>query len=271
MTASLPMYDWPEIRRATDAWWAGLARHLRHEKFPDVPSALMRGAGEGAPLADPALLFSQTCGWPLVHLYPGKLKVIASPCYAVAGCSGPTYRSRILVRADAPVFRLAELAGKRAAYNSAHSLSGHAALRLVFAPVAQGGRFFCGGVETGSHAGSMAAVAERRAEVCAIDCVSYAIAARYRPSLTASLRELAVSPELPALPYVTGRRRSDAELARLRAALFAALADPALAAAREAIFLAGAEVLPDNAYDRIRALESEAASFEIPASGASAA
>ena len=28
MIASLPMYDWPEVRGATDAWWNGIARHL---------------------------------------------------------------------------------------------------------------------------------------------------------------------------------------------------------------------------------------------------
>jgi ABC-type phosphate/phosphonate transport system substrate-binding protein len=115
----------------------------------------------------------------------------------------------------------------------------------------------------------MAAVAARRAEVCAIDCVSYAIAARHRPSLTAALRELAVSPQLPALPYVTSPRRDADEVRRLRAALFAALADPALAAALEAIFLAGAEVLPAGAYDRIKALEAEAPRFVIPAKAGS--
>jgi hypothetical protein len=31
MIAALPMYDWPEIREATDAWWAGLARAFRRE------------------------------------------------------------------------------------------------------------------------------------------------------------------------------------------------------------------------------------------------
>ena len=39
---ALPMYDWPEVRGATDAWGAGLARHLRHAGFPDVPLGLER-------------------------------------------------------------------------------------------------------------------------------------------------------------------------------------------------------------------------------------
>src|SRR6185437_2123523 len=41
-TASLPMYDFPEVRGATDAWWAGLARHLEHAGVTEVPAALLR-------------------------------------------------------------------------------------------------------------------------------------------------------------------------------------------------------------------------------------
>jgi hypothetical protein len=41
MIASLPMYDWPEVREATDAWWAGLARHLRDAGF-EAPDRLTR-------------------------------------------------------------------------------------------------------------------------------------------------------------------------------------------------------------------------------------
>ncbi len=50
----------------------------------------------------------------------------------------------------------------------------------------------------------------------------------------------------------------DDRLARLRGALFAALEDPALASAREALLIAGAEVLPETAYQRIVDLEQRA-------------
>ena len=68
MLASLPMYDWPEIRSATDAWWTGIARH----------------AGLGFPLTradDYAelwrrddLVFSQTCGYPFTHGLAANLR-----------------------------------------------------------------------------------------------------------------------------------------------------------------------------------------------------
>ena len=36
--ASLPMYDLPEVRRATDAWWAGLAAGFTRAGVADVPT-----------------------------------------------------------------------------------------------------------------------------------------------------------------------------------------------------------------------------------------
>ena len=40
--AALTMYDLPEIRAATDAWWAAVAKHLSSAGVEDVPAALSR-------------------------------------------------------------------------------------------------------------------------------------------------------------------------------------------------------------------------------------
>jgi ABC-type phosphate/phosphonate transport system substrate-binding protein len=258
--ALLPMYDWPELRDATDAFWAGLARALRAAGVRDVPDRLSRGDPAGH-LSDPDLLFGQTCGLPLVRHHVNRLRVVATPCYAVPGCTGPRYSSLILVRADLPFHRPEELRGEVAACSEPDSLSGHLALRLVFAAHSHGGRFFARTLRTGSHAASMAAVHAGRADVCAVDCVSFAIAARHRPGLTTGLRTIARSPQAPALPWVTSAGRGPDELARVRAGLLAAIADPSLAEARDALFLAGAEVLPEGTYGR------SVASLEAAASG----
>lgn len=253
MIASLPMYDWPEIRSATDAWWTGLARHLRAQGLRGVPRALVRGGPLAAVWAHPALLLSQTCGLPLARRFHRNLQVVATPCYAAEGCDGPTYSSAILVRADSGIHGLDDLRDRVAAYNSTDSLSGHLALRLV---LADRGPLLRATIETGSHAASMAAVAEGRADVCAIDCVSYAIAARYRPALIADLRSIAWSPPMPALPYVTGTRRSDTEVAALCAGLRAAAQDPALAECRAALLLGDFELAPGDAYAAIGRIDA---------------
>ena len=65
----------------------------------------------------------------------------------------------------------------------------------------------------------MERVASGSADVAAIDCVSFAMAARHRPHVTDALRTIATSPHAPALPYVTSVHRSSAELNRLKQAL----------------------------------------------------
>src|SRR5207249_2755288 len=52
MIASLPMYDLPEVKAATDAWWRGLARHI------GIAGVLDRGRDRLAPWRSPDLVFS---------------------------------------------------------------------------------------------------------------------------------------------------------------------------------------------------------------------
>ncbi|HEY5598605.1 MAG TPA: PhnD/SsuA/transferrin family substrate-binding protein [Kiloniellales bacterium] len=255
--ASLPMYDLPEVAAATDAWWAGIARALRREGIEDVPDGLRRDRDLTRPWRAPDLLFSQTCGYPLTHEFAGKLCVVSTPCFDCAGCEGPRYRSLLIVREDDPAIGLGDLRGRIAAVNAPHSQSGYSALRASVAPLARSGRFFSEIVMSGGHADSLALVAGGKADLCAVDCVTHALLARYRPAAVANLRALGATVDAPGLPYVTRADASDERLRRLRAGLFAALADPSVAAAREALLIAGAEVLPAAAYDRIVDIEDE--------------
>jgi ABC-type phosphate/phosphonate transport system substrate-binding protein len=250
------MYDWPEVREATDAWWAGLARHLRGAGF-EAPDRLTRTGDASAQWRRPDLLVSQTCGYPLMHDFKGRLEVLATPVYDVDGCSGTSYSSLIVVPADGGVSRLEDLAGATAAYNAADSLSGHLALKCVFAPLSKDGGFFNRLVESGSHRASMRLVCDRKADVAAIDCVSFALTRRHRPKLAAGLAVIARGPAAPALPYVTAAGRPADEIARLKRALSAAAVDPALAGALQALFIAGLEFLAPDAYHRVLDLEAE--------------
>ncbi|MDG2285564.1 MAG: hypothetical protein P8N43_08535 [Alphaproteobacteria bacterium] len=42
MIAALPMYDLPETRAATDAWWSILCRHFRRAGLEGMPNILTR-------------------------------------------------------------------------------------------------------------------------------------------------------------------------------------------------------------------------------------
>jgi len=238
--AGLPMYDLPGTAEWQDAWWAGLARHLRAAGLREVPDALTRPPRTEDLWADPRLLFGQACGYPLVQGLGQRLKVVATPCYDAPGCDGPRYASRIVVPADSPATTLAEVLGGVCAINGHGSQSGCQALRGAVAEVTDRRRPFREVLVTGSHLASLRAVAEGRADVCAVDCVTHALCARHAPDLLAGTRCLGTTPTAPGLPYVTAGAHDEDVLARLRDGLIAALDDPELAEVRAALLIAGA-------------------------------
>ena len=254
MRALISMYDLPERAAALKAWWAGLTRHWQAAGLRDVPeSAAMPNDLYELWLA-PDLFIAQTCGFPLTHVLRDRVALVATPVYAVDGCVGPTYHSVIVVRQDSDLRSLDDIAGKVAAINGYDSQSGWNALRHSLIGKGALGRV----IETGGHRRSMAAVRDGRADVAAIDCVTYANVEAVAPNEVAPLRVIARSASAPALPYVTRRDIAPSELEGLRAGLQAAIADPALAAVRSQLLIAGIEVLPLLAYDRMLEMEQEA-------------
>jgi ABC-type phosphate/phosphonate transport system substrate-binding protein len=256
--ASLPMYDLPELAGATAAFWNGLAGHLRHAGIAEVPHALVGSPIPPGHWLAPDLLLSQTCGYPLLHALKDRVRLVATPCYAAPGCDGPSYCSVIVVPRESSTITLCDLRGRRAAFNASDSQSGFNALRAAVAPLAEAGRFFGQAIETGSHAASLELVASGAADVAALDCVSFALFQRCGWPATAGVRVLARSASAPALPFITAAATDDELLLRLRQALRAAMADPALAQAREALLLRDIMLLPDSAYDVILDMERAA-------------
>jgi len=250
------MYDLPAVRAATDEWWAGLARHFRAAGLAGAPDHLER---DPAPdWTDPELLFSQTCGYPLTHALAGRVQLLCTPCYAAPGCDGPRYRSVLVVAADSDTRSLADLRGARCAINASDSHSGCNVLHRMVAPLAGGGSFFAAVTETGSHAVSLDAVTREHADLCAVDVVIHALLARHAPECLAGTRVLAHSPPTPGLPYIAGADVTTAQLEEMHAAIRRALADPALAPAREALLIEDVETLTLDDYQVIPEMEREA-------------
>jgi ABC-type phosphate/phosphonate transport system substrate-binding protein len=262
--ASLPMYDLPEVEKATDSLWAGLARGFRREGLDDVPARLSRGDPRSVHWAAADLLFSQSCGYPLMHDFADRLQIVATPCYDAPGCAGPSYSSLVIVREDAPAREVGALRGAIAAVNSVDSQSGYSALRALVAPLHRRGCFFGAVRESGSHAASIEMVAAGEADVASIDCVTHALLERHRPEALAGTRVLCRTASAPGLPYVTAASTSGDTVRRLQAGLFRALGEADLATARDALLLADAEVLPLSAYNRIRQMEAAAVEAGYP-------
>jgi ABC-type phosphate/phosphonate transport system substrate-binding protein len=254
MRAMISMYHTPERAAALEAWWSGLARHWRALGLRDVPQHSSVPADLYELWQAPDLFIAQTCGYPLTHRLRDRVTLVATPCYAAEGCIGPTYDSVIVARRDSDVRSLDDVAGKVAAINGYDSQSGWNALRHSLIGRGVPAQI----VETGGHRKSMAAVREGTADVAAIDCVTYANVGAVSPHEIAPLRVIARSASAPALPFVTRRDISSSDVQKLRAGLHEAIVDPALADVRSALLIAGIEIVPLQAYDRMLEMEREA-------------
>ena len=229
MRASLPMYDLPEVREHTDRLWAAIAEEMRGLGMPDVPDTLERPANHHDAWRPRGLLFSQSCGYPVTTALRGAVRVVATPHYAATGCEGHRYSSALVVRASSHATSLDDLRGKVCAFNSDDSQSGYNALRAAVAPIAKGRPFFSATLRAGAHAASIDAVRRQRADVCAVDCVTWALLSRYRSSSLSGLTVLARTEPAPGLPFVTDGDCSDAAVETIRNALDRAFSRPDLA------------------------------------------
>ena len=97
---SLPMYDFPEIRAATDAWWLGIAHHFQQSGVDASPENLLHDQAVRDLWTDENLLLSQCCGFDVAFGYRDVLSVLVTPVYAVEGCADGHYVSRVVVHED---------------------------------------------------------------------------------------------------------------------------------------------------------------------------
>lgn len=257
-SASLGMYDRPEVQGANDRLWQAIACQLTDAGIAGVPAALDRSRPLPALWDDPGLLLGHICGYPLVTAWRGRLRYVATPRYRAPGCEGSDHRSRIVVRVDHPATALSELRGQRAAISERTSNTGMNLLRAAVAPLADGRPFFASVTETGSHAASAALIAAGGADVAAIDTVTAAHLERYEPALAHRLRTIGWTEATPGLPLVTSRSTSRAGIAALRRALLIAAADPELEPALGALLIEGFDILHPSRYRAVARLERQA-------------
>jgi len=267
MIVGLPMYALPELASATAAWWQGLRRHFTQAGIAEVAERLQEPADLAAHWLAPDLLFTQTCGYPLTHLLSGKVQLLATPCYAAPGCEGPSYRSVVIVREDSGITELADIRGKRVAYNGTDSQSGYNTLRDLVLPLAQRGKVFGEAIESGAHRQSLAFVRTGKADVAAIDCVSLALLERVAPAELRGIRKLCLTAPAPSLPYITSLATPVETIRRLRDGLRAAIDDPQLTAVRDDLLIADIAILPLAAYEPILTMEKTAIEAGYPALG----
>ncbi|MGH9135440.1 MAG: phosphate/phosphite/phosphonate ABC transporter substrate-binding protein [Acidimicrobiales bacterium] len=191
--ASLPMYDLPELRRATDALWRDIASRLDVEGVPAGLDRTHRDDLLTHHWCHPALLLTQACGWPAAALLDGDVAIVGAFMYRGISDRHARYACHLVVRADDTE---RPLQGRAAAVNGTGSLSGWICL---VAAVGEVGPV----VITGSHIASLAEVRAGRADLASIDPVTWAHLARHRPAALDGLAIIGEGPKVPALPLIT--------------------------------------------------------------------
>ncbi len=238
--AALPMYDWPEMRAATDAEWAGIRDALiaqgfspapelvrRNGDLPPVPGGIRDAAGhviapdpstlppDGLDLhalwRHPKLVFAQTCWGPMEQGLAAHVAVIGQPDYSdCEGGTGHLYSSAVVARGERslpapadgrPMLPVERLRGASFACNSPDSMSGLLALSRDLEAAGESFSIFAARIETGGHRASLRAVAGGEADIAAIDCRSWQLARRFEPAA----RDLCVvgwTARRPGLPFI---------------------------------------------------------------------
>lgn len=240
MFASLPMYEREETRGAHDAFW-GLLHEAMLRRGVDAPPALARDGGDlMKDWLRPDLLMSQTCGYPFRTVLRERVCLIGTPDYGVADCPPGHYRSIFICRADDRRSSLAEFDGAALAYNDEGSQSGYVG-PLVHAR--EKGVRLNPSHRTGSHRLSALAVASGKADIAAIDAVTWSILQRWEPGLDL-VRQLDATAPTPGLPYITAQKEHAAVLFEAVGEAISTLSEPD----RSALLLRGIVRIPVETY-----------------------
>jgi ABC-type phosphate/phosphonate transport system substrate-binding protein len=256
--AALPMYN---VSPALAGEWRALLNDVLYAVDPQA-RIVEPGDDLQALWRRPDLLLSQTCGYPLMHGLHEYVQLLATPEFDAPGCSGTDYSSVLVTRIDAPFDTLDACRAARAAYNQDDSNSGMNVLRHAVAPLSSNGKFFSEVIRTGSHLGSLRAVVENRADVAAIDCVTFAFMRDDMPELAQQIRGMGSTAASPGLPLIAAKDVAQDIVDALRRALNEALVAQPGRAAR--LRLKGFVNVPLGAYERTTQLENEALALGYP-------
>ncbi len=209
--AELLMYVAPEsIRQANEVWLTRILERL----------GATRQSAEGLSLPElwlsPDLLLTQTCGYPLMTLLRGQVRVVGRPRYELPDSTGGNHCSLLLCRADDPRRSLPAFHNSRGVINDEGSNSGMNLLRHRLAPLQRDGQFFANVGISGGHRESLRWLREDLADLAAIDSVTFAYLARHAEEEVAGLRVIARSAFSPTLPYITVASARDEQIEQLR-------------------------------------------------------
>ncbi|GAB5449147.1 phosphate/phosphite/phosphonate ABC transporter substrate-binding protein [Gymnodinialimonas sp.] len=239
MLATLPMYLRAETRAAHDALWV-LTRDALRDHGHAAPDALDHTTPHHTTWTRPDLLLGQICNLPYRALAHAATQRIGTCNYGLQDCAPGHYFSHFVIRADDPRAVPAAFATARLAVNEVDSHSGWGA---AWTYARAQGFAFTNAILTGSHSASARAIAEGRADIAAIDAISWQLIQRYDPAAR-HLRVIARTAASPGQTLITAKTNDPAPLRRAVAQALTALPR----AHQDTLLLRTITDLPDAAY-----------------------
>jgi ABC-type phosphate/phosphonate transport system substrate-binding protein len=242
-------------------WKTLLAWVLRAARLPwdvidhDAPAPL------SALWARDDLGLAMMCGLPFAQRAARPLLLAAPVPSPQRYGRRPVYFTDIVVRAGAPYRTLEDTFGGTVGYTLSDSLSGGVAFRAHLAPhrAAQGGPLYRRAVGNLVHArGVIEALARGDIDVGPLDSWYHDLLRQDDPAFAAQVRVIASTPARPIPPLVATAPLAAHEAERLREALQAAIAEPALQEARGRLLLAGFAQPDPQDYAPLAALPAQA-------------
>lgn len=165
----------------------------------------------------------------------------------------PVYHSYVIVPADSPAGRFADLRGKRYAFSDPLSNSGHLVPSYMLARLGErADAFFARTIFTYSHSASVEAVAVKFVDGASVDSYVWDRLAATRPALTARTRIIERSPPHGITPIVVRRGVPAATKTRLRQLFVDMEHDPSGRALLAELMIRRFVTVPDRLYDSIR-------------------
>lgn len=220
LIASLMMYLRPETEGATQRFWSLIRDALAHEGIPS-PVGLSQQADALAVWKDPDLVLSQCCGMPYRTRLHRHVNLVGTPDYGLEDCPPGYYRSAIVVRCDDQRNQLCDFQCATLAYNQPGSQSGFAA---IWAQAAAHDFWFTNTLQTHAHLASAQAVADGRADITALDALTWRMIEQY-DQLATRLRVLTWTTPTPGLPLITSQQHNPYSVFRAVRQAIMALSD----------------------------------------------
>jgi len=198
--------------------------------------------------------FAFVCTGAFVEVRPRGVELLVVP--VVRGRR--TYRSLVVVPADSPARRVEDLRGATVAEVDPLSLTGKLYLDALVAPLGGGAPFLGPAVMTHAHSSSIDMVAQRRAQVAAVDSLVWDDLGEREPHRVRGVRVLHRSPEFGIPPFVTRPGLPDAVKQPLRKALLEMGQDADGARVLAELRFDHFDLADGAAYDTVRRLRSGA-------------